>query len=125
MNKEPFQKGTKVYISGKITGDANYFIKFARIETILGRQGYIVLNPESLPEGMKPSDYMRICFAMIDSADIVAFLPDYKESKGALLEKAWCEYTGKQTMYLDETGNEIEYEEIYCPLCNKYHKRRK
>lgn len=62
-------------------------------------QGFTVLNPAVLPEGMKPADYMRICLAMIDSADVVMFLPDWEESKGAKLEWDLCQYIGKQTMY--------------------------
>ncbi len=43
---------------------------------------------------------MRICFAMLDSANVVAFLPDYELSKGAMLEWSYCQYVGKQTYYL-------------------------
>ena len=55
-----------------------------------------MLNPAELPEGMAPADYMRICFAVIDVADAVVFLPDAAESAGARLEKAYCEYVGKE-----------------------------
>lgn len=86
----------KVYIAGKITGDPKYPEKFWRVEVDLERQGHIVLNPAMLPEGMAPADYMRICFAMIDCADLVAFLPDWKESRGACLEYEYCKYVGKK-----------------------------
>ena len=46
--------------------------------------------------GMSREDYMRICFAMIDVADAVVFLSDAKESAGARLERAYCEYIGKE-----------------------------
>lgn len=92
----------KAYIAGKITGDANYRKKFARAKKCLESEGFVVLNPAELPEGMRPADYMRICMAMIDCADIVAFLPDYELSKGAQLEWAYCQYVGKQTMYLEQ-----------------------
>ena len=91
---------TKVYIAGKITGDSAYREKFRKAQRDLEAGGFIVLNPAELPEGMIPSDYMRICFAMMDCADIVAFLPDYSQSSGARLEFEWCQYTGKQTMLL-------------------------
>lgn len=87
----------KVYIAGKITGDPGYLDKFAAAEIQLGGQGHTVLNPAELPEGMAPEDYMRICFAMIDVADSVVFLPDAAESAGARLERAYCEYIGKET----------------------------
>lgn len=91
----------KAYIAGKITGDSGYKAKFRKAEEILQKEGFIVISPADLAEGLRPSDYMRICFAMMDSADIVAFLPDYGQSRGAQLEWAWCQYTGKQTMYLE------------------------
>ncbi|WP_417344296.1 DUF4406 domain-containing protein [Gemmiger sp.] len=92
----------KVYIAGKITGDPGYRDKFAAAEIQLGWQGNTVLNPAELPEGMAPADYMRICFAMIDVADAVVFLPDAAESAGARLERAYCEYIGKRA----ETWND-------------------
>ena len=55
-----------------------------------------MLNPAELPEGMEPKDYMRICFAMIDVADAVVFLPDAAESACARLEMAYCEYIEKE-----------------------------
>ena len=90
----------KAYIAGKITGDSTYREKFQRAQKALEGEGFIVLNPAELPEGMLAPDYMRICFAMMDSADVVAFLPDYRQSRGARLEFDWCQYTGKQIMFL-------------------------
>ena len=86
----------KVYIAGKITGDPGYRDKFAAAEIQLGGQGHTVLNPAELPDGMAKADYMRICFAMIDVADAVVFLPDAAESAGARLEMAYCEYIEKE-----------------------------
>lgn len=91
----------KVYIAGKITGDRTYREKFQRAKKEMEKEGFIVLNPAELPEGMLASDYMRICFAMMECADVVAFLPDYSQSRGALLEFDWCQYTGKQTMFME------------------------
>ena len=88
----------KVYIAGKITGDPGYRDKFAAAEIQLGGQGHTVLNPAELPSGMSREDYMRICFAMIDVADAVVFLPDAADSAGARLERAYCEYVEKETV---------------------------
>ena len=88
----------KVYIAGKITGDPGYRDKFAAAEIQLGWQGHTVLNPAELPSGMSREDYMRICFAMIDVADAVVFLPDAADSEGARLERAYCEYVEKETV---------------------------
>ena len=86
----------KIYIAGKITGDPDYRAKFADAQRQIEAQGHIALNPATLPEGMEPKDYMRICFAMIDVADAVVFLPDAAESAGARLEMAYCEYIEKE-----------------------------
>lgn len=93
----------KVYIAGKITGDQGYQAKFRRAAG-LRMCGNIVLNPAELPEGMTAADYMRICFAMIDAADRVIFLPDAEDSAGARLERAYCEYIGKETAEWTEPG---------------------
>jgi len=84
------------YIAGKITGDPDYEAKFNVAKDVIEKFGQTVLNPASLPEGMENADYARICFAMIDTADAVVFLPGFSESAGAMLEYSYCEYTGKK-----------------------------
>ena len=90
----------KIYIAGKITGDAGYREKFAAAEQKLTREGFIVLSPAVLPEGMTNAEYMRICFAMIDVADMVGFLDDLLQSMGARLEWDYCAYTKKEVLML-------------------------
>ncbi len=98
----------KWYIAGKITGDPNYKQKFQKVQENLEEDRQTVLNPASLPDGMKPADYMHICFAMIDCADVVAFLPDWQQSEGAKLEYQYCKYIGKETILLDEAALEAQ-----------------
>lgn len=88
-------KPMKIYIAGKITGEPRYLEKFKAEETRLQKLGCIVLNPALLPERMTSADYMRICFSMIDSADGVVLIPGWETSRGAELEKKYCEYIGK------------------------------
>lgn len=91
----------KVYLAGKITGDPNYREKFAEAAKKLEeRAGVTVISPAVTPEGLKKADYMRICFAMLESADTAAFLPDWEDSPGAQLEKHWCEYVGEKMVFL-------------------------
>lgn len=85
----------KIYIAGKITGAPNYKEKFAIAATSLELQGHIVLNPAELPEGMLPADYMRICYAMLDTADAIYLLKDWHSSSGASIERNYAMYTGK------------------------------
>lgn len=89
----------KIYISGKITGDRRYKAKFREVEKKLAAAGHIVLNPATEPEGLRPVDYMRLCFAMMEAADAVLFMQDYQDSRGTMLEWAWCQYVGKQTCF--------------------------
>ena len=96
MNKE---KRPVVFISGKITGEPDYWKKFDLVEYELLKRNYIPLNPSSLPCGMSNEQYTRICLAMVDSADAVLFLPDWPISSGASLEHMHCMYTGKLAAY--------------------------
>lgn len=88
----------KIYIAGKITSEPNYKEKFDIAATSLEAQGHIVLNPAELPEGMLPADYMRICFAMIDTADAIYLLKDWYSSSGASIERNYAMYTGKSIL---------------------------
>ena len=93
-------EGTKivVYIAGPVTGVAKYWEAFEQAEDDLTACGCIPLSPARLPEGMTNAQYMRTCFAMIDSADAVLFLPDSDKSKGARLERDYCAYVKKPMM---------------------------
>lgn len=91
----------KIYISGKIAGDPGYKEKFARAAAQLERLGATVINPAMAPEGLAKLDYMRICFAEMEAVDYVVFLPDWVESAGAKLERAWCDYVGVPTANWD------------------------
>lgn len=57
---------------------------------------------------MQPADYMRICFAMIDTADVVAFLPDFKQSAGAEVEHTYCRYIDKNIRHYEDDRNKAQ-----------------
>lgn len=97
----------KIYIAGRITGNPHYKAQFAGTAAILREEGHIVLNPAELPEGMKPADYMRICFAMLDSADVALFQHGWEESKGAKLEYDYARYIGKNIVATDSSARNI------------------
>lgn len=84
-----------VYLSGPITGVPNYWEAFEKVEDELTSLGWVVLSPAKHPKGLTNEQYMRIDFAMIDVADVVLFLPGWRDSRGACLEKDYCIYTQK------------------------------
>lgn len=90
----------KVYIAGKITGNGRYREEFAAAERKVRAMGHIPLNPAALPEGMEPADYMRICMAMLDSADAIAIMKNWTESTGARIEFAYAQYVNKKVLIL-------------------------
>ncbi len=93
----------KIYIAGQITGNPGYREDFQKaVDYYSGSDAWEVLNPAILPEGMRAEDYMRICFAMIFSADVVAFLPNAGKSRVAILEHELCCYIGKKFIFLEE-----------------------
>lgn len=85
----------KIYIAGKMTGDPNFKEKFARVESGLAACGWTVLNPAKNADSMTRAEYMRIDLNLIDMAEAVYFLADWKDSEGAKLERHYCEYIGK------------------------------
>lgn len=69
----------KIYLAGRIAGDRKYRAKFREAARELEGMGHVVLNP--------------------------ATLPDYRESRGAMVEWAYCQRIGKDcALYLDMTG---------------------
>lgn len=95
----------KIYIAGKIAGDKRYRAKFREAAKSLEALGHVVLNPATLPDGLDDGDYMQIALAMLNTADVAVFLPDYQESKGAMVEWAYCQRIGKDcALYMDVAG---------------------
>lgn len=84
-----------IYVGGPITGVPNYWEAFEQADDTLTGMGYTVLTPSYLPQGMTDAQYMRICLAMIDCADMVVFLHGHTDSKGCTVERKYCEYTGR------------------------------
>lgn len=78
---------------------STYKQKFARAQKMLEDEGHIVINPSVLPVGLDSDRYMPICLSMIDGADAIFLFNNWQNSKGALLEKAYAEYQGKECLY--------------------------
>jgi hypothetical protein len=88
-----------VYISGAITQNPNYILDFTRAESKLkeaikyGEYDFTsICNPAlvnaNLPKDFTHKDYMRVCFAMMDSCDSIYMLTGWESSKGNLADVA-------------------------------------
>lgn len=98
-----------VYIAGPITGVPQYWEAFEAADDELSSLGFAVISPARLPLGLRNEQYARINMASIDAVDAVLFLPGWQKSKGAILEKAYCEYIGKPKAFsIDELLKEVE-----------------
>lgn len=92
-----------VYIAGPITGVTKYWEAFEAADDELHGLGFVVISPARLPLGLRNEQYARINLASIDAVDVVLFLPGWQKSKGATLEKAYCDYIGKPVVFsIDE-----------------------
>lgn len=74
----------------------------------LEREGHIVLSPAVLPVGLKAADYMRITGAMLEAAEAVYMLKNWKDSDGAQIEYALAVYTGKRVLLQDDPLDDLE-----------------
>ena len=101
-----------IYIAGQVTGDPDYKRKFSHAMAVVRKFGHTPLTSASLPTGLREADYMRISLAMIESADLVLFLPDYTKSEGAIVEWLWCQKTGRAWDFF--TRWEAEQEVLKC-----------
>jgi hypothetical protein len=79
---------TKLYICGRVTGDANYQRKFKDAEVELRAASYTdIVNPARLvPDGTCWKEAMRICLKAMLDCDGLALLPDWRDSRGAKIE---------------------------------------
>jgi len=92
----------KIYIAGKINGLLNFKEIFDKKKKELEDEGYVVLSPADLPNGMEYEDYMVICYAMIDVADAIYFLPNWVDSSGAKRERHYALSKQKVLLNLEE-----------------------
>ena len=93
-----------VYLSGKITDNPKYKEDFACAEHFLQQMGYIVINPARLDEvveGLTYEQYMKVCYQLVEIADITFMVSGWQKSKGANAELSYAKSLGKKVMYQD------------------------
>ena len=92
----------KVYVAGPITNTPDYKQYFAAAEKRLRDAGHVTMNPAVLGYGFTHSEYMHVCFAMIDVCDAVYMLDGWQDSKGACMEYEYALKAGKIIMFEGE-----------------------
>lgn len=98
---------TLVFLSGKYSGNIEDNIKTARKYSIdLWEQGYVVLCPHLNTAHFekdckcKYEDYIEGDLEMMKRCDIIAFMPDWNKSKGAVIEYEYAIKLGMEIKYL-------------------------
>lgn len=80
---------TRIYLAGPMSGiaDFNYPLFNATAEKLRAK-GYHVENPAEnpVPEGNSWREYMRLSIRQMLTCDMAVFLPNWEQSRGALLE---------------------------------------
>ncbi len=89
----------KIYLSGKITGDDNYRPKFDEYENKLKHFGHEVFNPAAFPNMFTWEEFMEIDLKILSLCDAIFLLEDWKESRGARIEKEEAERLGLKILY--------------------------
>ena len=93
----------KAFISGRVSGINYEYAKrnFKKVEKVLVKQGYEVVNPTTLCK--KEWSWLRcmiVCLWHLIKCDAVYFLRNYKNSKGAMIEYKIAKILGK-LMYFE------------------------
>lgn len=81
--------GKRVYIAGPMTGKKHFNRDafFDAAEYLKDQCGAsVVFNPGVEPDGLSHDEYLAIGLQKLAMADVVAFLPGWQESQGAMRE---------------------------------------
>jgi hypothetical protein len=95
----------RLYLAGPMSGlvDLNYPLFNAEAKR-LRALGYDVANPAEIGviAGYQWSDYMRMCIAKLVTCNMVAMLPGWMSSQGAMLEQHVAHTLGMSPMLASE-----------------------
>lgn len=81
---EKILNNNKVYVAGPISNSPNFFEEFSTASNRLKNDfGCKVMNPALLGPGFEQSEYMNICYKMIDACNVIVFIKGWKDSVGA------------------------------------------
>ena len=103
----------KIYISGAITNNPNCKEDFERAEDYLQREypSADIINPalvnSFLPKSTTHEEYMRMSFCMLDMADAIFMISNWKTSCGASQEYGYALAKDMIIMFEKERANEL------------------
>lgn len=101
---------TRIYLSGAISGVADYKDDFEKVETELCILGHnLIINPSQLDVVIvngEYEEYMDVCIKLIDMCDIVIMLPGWQKSAGANRELGYAMGKGKMIVDWEKRGKE-------------------
>lgn len=84
------KQNSRIYLSGPISGTADYMERFKKAQEILTAEGYRVINPANLnmvfDEGATWDDYMMIDLELLRMSDVLVQLPGWERSLGCQRE---------------------------------------
>lgn len=85
----------RVYLSGAITGIADYLAQFNRVEKQLTRYGYAVVNPARICLPLADAEftwqeYLDVDLNLLDKCSMLCLLPGWKTSRGANVERDYA-----------------------------------
>lgn len=102
----------RIYISGPITKDKNFYNKFIEAERLLKEQGYEVINPARigvmLPKSFSHGDFMDIDYVLIQKCDVIYMLRGYISSSGAKNELEYARDHGLKVIFQNGKTKRIE-----------------
>lgn len=89
----------RIYISGPITGTADYMERFDRAEKEIEAAGHEAVNPAKAAAQLPPSvtweQYMQLSMILLRMCDAVCLLEGWQGSKGAVMEMEYAAGQGK------------------------------
>ena len=100
--------GKVVYISGAITADPDFKLKFNRAaEAVRAAGARLCLNPAELPENWGDYEaYMEHCMLMVRRSEAIVMLPCWSNSPGARAERAYAESLRRPVLELSALSAE-------------------
>lgn len=100
----------RVYISGSISKDKDYYEKFLKKEEELRNMGFDVVNParvmRAFPEEITSyADYMVNSIRLLDKCETIYMMRNWESSVGARMEYLFAQATDKNIIYESEKSN--------------------